>query len=194
MARDPSWAGYRRGTRLLTWLLTAVVTLAEMLTWFVTDSLAMLAGAAHLALDLTLSVRAIRASRTDKTAGSRLARRSNAITTILSGLLLGLLTLVFFAVFLRGPHRLVHPLAVEGELLLWVAACGLIASLTCACSATPSSQNRAWGAWLGSIYALALCVLALLLVTIHTHRLDAVVAVLATVLLLPRFFLAVHHC
>ena len=193
MAGNSSLVVYRRGARHLAWMLTGMVTLAEMVAWVVTDSLAMLAGAVHLSLDLILSVRSMRASRTVKATGSLHARCCSTIKAILSVPLFGLLILAFFAVLLRGPHRLLHPLAVEGEVLLWVAACGLVASLTCAYFTAASSLYAAWALWLGNICAFALCVLSLLLITIHPHWLDATVAILAMVLLFPRLFLAAYH-
>ncbi|WP_228893941.1 cation transporter [Pseudoduganella aquatica] len=193
MAGNSSLVGYRRGAIRLAWMLTAMVTLAEMVAWVVTDSLAMLAGAVHLSLDLVLSLRSMRVPRAIKASGSLHARCYNAIKAVFSFTLFGLLLLAFFAVLLRGPHRLLHPFAVEGEALLWVAAGGLVASLICAYCTATSSRYAAWSLWLGNICALALCVLALLLITVHPHWLDAAVAILTMVLLFPRLFLAAYH-
>lgn len=193
MAGNSSLVGYRRGAMRLAWTLTGMVTLAEMVAWVVTDSLAMLAGAVHLPLDLVLSVRSMWVPRAVKVTGSWHARCCSAIKAVLSLTLFGLLILAFFAVLLRGPHRLLHPLAVEGEALLWVAAGGLVASLICAYCTATNSLYAAWSLWLGNICALSVCVLALLLITVHPHRLDAAVAIVTMVLLFPRLFLAAHH-
>lgn len=177
-------------TRWLALLPTAVTVAIELAVWIVADSLAMLAGGAHLLVDLVIGV-ASRLSASQNDAPQR-AKHRGRLQSILLGSTAIVLVFVFFQVVMRGPHRLLHPVAVDGAISALTAPLGLLISLiwlggAVPCNGCPRRANPA--RWVGTLAAATVCVGVLLVVATGDHRIDTIAALIVMILLLPRLLI-----
>lgn len=178
----------RKRTRWLMLSLSAAAISAELTAWVLTDSLAMLAGAAHVLVDLATGLAPWSPSG-GKCVPDAVARRRDVRQTMLLGILACLLTYVFFQVMMRGPHRLLHPTDVDGVLLVLIAPIGLVASLACASvwvRAGQTSMLSDAAQTLGLVTAIILCAAAVALMATGYDRLDTMVAIFVSFILLGR--------
>lgn len=187
-----SLAPHRGTSRWFALLPTAVTVLVELTVWFITDSLAMLAGAGHLLMDLVIGV-----ASTQKDTQQPAKHRSR-LQSILLGCTAITLVLVFFHVAMRGPHRLLHPVPVDGTIGALTAPLGLLVSLIWLLGWSVPRNGRHRHAdpvqWLGTLAAAAVCGGMLLAVTTGDHRIDTIAAIIVMILLLPRLLvLTLRH-
>ena len=121
----------RSGQRLVAALIIlAAFTLVEAVGGYLANSIALLAEAAHMLADsaaLVLAIVAVRASRRPADARRTYGhRRYQPLAAFVNGQLLLLLTLW---VVYEAVRRLLHPPAVNGQLMLGIAVLGGVANL-----------------------------------------------------------------
>src|SRR6516165_9897729 len=119
------------GQRLMTALIIlAGFTLVQAVGGYLANSIALLAEAAHMLADsaaLVLAIVAVRASRRPADARRTYGhRRYQPLAAFVNGQLLLLLTLW---VVYEAVRRLLHPPAVNGQLMLGIAVLGGLANL-----------------------------------------------------------------
>ena len=110
--------------------LTSGVMLLEVVGGLVSGSLALISDAGHMLTDLlalVLSLMAIRVALRPATRGKTYGyHRVEILTALLNGTVLIVLSGLLLY---KAAHRILHPAAVEGPLMLGVAVVGLLANL-----------------------------------------------------------------
>ena len=119
-----------QGKLLTSLLIAGGITLLEFSGGVLSNSLALLADAGHLATDtlsLALALMAIRLARMPHTVQSSYGyHRTEALAALVNG---GTLFLIAGYIFYEGYGRFLHPPQVNGQILVPVAVAGLAANL-----------------------------------------------------------------
>lgn len=165
-------------------VLTASAAVAEMVGWVISDSQALLAGAAHLLLDLVPRALVLLSQR---------GRAARVALTILLGMFACLLLLVMFQVLMRGAHRMLHPAPVLAVWLVCLAPLGLAAAVARWRVRRRSMPSARRDSQLSMVAALGVGVAAAAVAGAGSARIDTVMAMLIAILLLPRLVFVIEE-
>jgi len=181
----------RAGEKLrISFLLTSVILVGEVVGGLLANSLALLSDAGHVFTDLVaLSLSWYAIKQEEKTAGGRMTFGYHRVGVAVAFINASLIVLMAGAIVYEAYRRLLSPEKVQGGLMLGVALVGLAANLFVAywlrkeASSSINIRSVFWHAWGDALASVGVIIGGIIILATGRYAVDAVVSLMVAVII-----------